>query len=248
MKPSPTSRIVAIALTVVALAGGNLNVARAQSTNKSTWEGSAALGLTLTRGNSKTLLANATVQGSDKWDKNELLLSASVTYGENDNQKTTEAADGNAQYNRLFSERLYGGLKLDLFHDGIADIRYRVTVAPLAGYYFIKSTNVTLSGEVGPGFIYANQGGKTKSYLTARAAERFEYKLSATARVWQTAEFLPQVDNVNNYLLNLEVGAEAGLTKKLSLRAVLQDYYNNRPASGRLKNDLRLITGVAYKF
>lgn len=218
------------------------------TTNKSTWEGSAAAGVTLTRGNSKTLLANVSINGSDKWEKNELLLGASATYGENDNQKNTETADGNAQFNRLFSDRLYAGLKLDLFHDGIADIRYRFTAAPLVGYYFIKGTNATLSGEVGPGYIYSDEGGNTDSYLTLRAGERFEYRLTSTAKMWQSVEYLPQVDDFNNYLLNFEIGAEAALTAKLSLRTVLQDYYNNEPAEGRLKNDLRLIAGVAYKF
>jgi hypothetical protein len=32
------------------------------------------------------------------------------------------------------------------------------------------------------------------------------------------------------------------------LRAVVQDYYNNIPATGRQQNDLRLITGLAFKF
>ena len=238
-----------VATTVLAvLAFGHFTTASAQSTNKSTWEKSASVGLTLTRGNSDTLLANATVQGSDKWDKNELILNGSVTYGTTDSQKTTESADGNGQFNRLFSERWYGGLKVDAFHDGIADIRYRLTVSPMVGYYFVKKTNINFSGELGPAFIYANQGGITKGYVTARAGERFEYKLNSTAKVWQSAEFLPAVDDLSNYLLNTEVGAEASLTAKLSLRAVLQDFYNNRPAAGRLKNDLRLITGIAYKF
>lgn len=239
-------------LIVAILAAGSAGSLRADSsvtaTNKSTWEGSAAAGVTLTRGNSKTLLANVSINGSDKWEKNELLLGASGTYGETDNQKTTETADGNAQFNRLFTERLYGGFKVDLFHDGIADIHYRLTLAPLAGYYFIKNTKMTLSAELGPGYIYQDEGGKTDSYFTMRAAERFEYHLSSNAKLWESLEYLPQVDDWSNYLVNFELGAEAGLTKKVSLRTVFQDFYNNHPAEGRLKNDLRLIAGVAYKF
>jgi hypothetical protein len=48
----------------------------------------------------------------------------------------------------------------------------------------------------------------------------------------------------------VEVGVEAALTKgnKLSLRTVIQDNYNNVPAAGRLRNDLKLIASLAYKF
>lgn len=241
------------ALVLVSLAAATAPAAGADVvTNKSTWEGSAAAGLTLTRGNSKTALASLGLQGSDKWEHNELLLSATLAYGKTGTNTTTEHSDANAQYNRLFTERAYAGLKLDLFHDGIAEIKYRITVAPLVGYYFIKGTNASLKGEVGPAFIYADQGAGTNEtwngYFTARVGERFDWKLNDKAKLWQTAEFLPQVDDLDNYLFNFEIGAEAGLTKRLSLRTVLQDFYNNRPAAGRLKNDVQLIAGVAYKF
>jgi putative salt-induced outer membrane protein YdiY len=58
------------------------------------------------------------------------------------------------------------------------------------------------------------------------------------------------VDKFNNYVINAEIGIEADLTKKkdLTLRAFLQDTYNNEPAAGREKNDARLVTAIAYKF
>jgi len=61
-------------------------------------------------------------------------------------------------------------------------------------------------------------------------------------------EFLPQVDKFKNYLLNAELGAEAALTKKLSLRSYIQDNYVNIPAQGHLKNDVKLIAALGYKF
>jgi hypothetical protein len=50
--------------------------------------------------------------------------------------------------------------------------------------------------------------------------------------------------------VNAEIGVEAALNKsnKLALRSVLDDSFDNEPAAGRLKNDLKLITGITYKF
>ena len=96
--------------------------------------------------------------------------------------------------------------------------------------------------------IFEKQGGNQKTYVALRLAERFEYKLSDRAKIWQSLEYLPQVDRFKNYIVNGEIGVEAGLTQKLSLRAWLQDTYDNEPAAGRLKNDIKLISGVAYKF
>ena len=58
------------------------------------------------------------------------------------------------------------------------------------------------------------------------------------------------MDKFSNYIVNAEVGIEADLTadRKLSLRAVLMDTFNSQPAAGREKNDVKLITAIAYKF
>ena len=224
----------------------------AETSTNSTWTGSSAVGLTLTRGNSKTALANLSLQAKDKWSKNELLLGSSLTYGENAGTETTEAVDANGQCNRLFDERLYGGLKLDVFHDGIADLKYRITIAPVAGYYFVKNANTTLNAEAGPAYIYTDQGrgvNETRNgYPTVRLAERLDQKLSGSAKLWESLEYLPKVQELANYLVNFELGVDAAVTKQISLRTTLQDYYNSRPAAGRFNNDVRLIAGVAYNF
>ncbi len=124
----------------------------------------------------------------------------------------------------------------------------RVRRHPGVGYYFIKDDKTRLSGEVGPGFIFERQGGVNDSYLTLRLAERFEHKFTAKTRLWQSLEFLPQVNDFKNYIINAEIGLETDLTDKMSLRTFLQDTYDNVPAPGRKKNDLQLVTASAYKF
>src|SRR5688572_14449653 len=102
------------------------------------WESSAAAGLTLTRGNSDTLLGNINLATARKWTRDELSFGGSFTYGETESVKTTEALQAFGQYNHLFTERLYGGVRLDGLHDDIADLDYRFTLSPMLGYYFIK--------------------------------------------------------------------------------------------------------------
>jgi putative salt-induced outer membrane protein len=212
------------------------------------WESSAGLGFTLTRGNSDTLLFTGNLQTSKKAVSYEINAGADATYGEIESKKNAESFHGFGQYNRLFAERWYGYFRIDGLHDAIADVEYRFTLGPGLGYYFIKTDQNRLSAEVGPAFIYEKQGSDTKGYFTARVGERFEHKFSEKARLWQTVEFLPQVDDFDNYIINGEIGVETPLTRKLSLRTYLQDTYDNQPAPGRKKNDLKLVTGIAYKF
>ena len=223
---------------------------------KATWETTAAAGLTLTRGNSDSTLATLSANTDGKWYQNELSLGADGTYGRTKapGQATAttsaELLHGFVQYNRLFDGGFYGFGRVEGLHDGVADIRYRVSLSAGLGYYFIKTTNTDLSAEVGPGYVFQKLGDDSTSYAIVRAAEKCHQALSDRARIWETAEILPEVDKLENYIVNAEVGIEADLTrdKKLSLRSYVTDTFNNRPAPGRQKNDMMWVTAIAYKF
>lgn len=212
------------------------------------WEGFITLGFTMTSGNSDSTLFVANAQTQKKWEHDELVFGADGGYGENDSKKSASYAHGFGQYNHLFTERFYGMFRVDALHDDVSDISYRITLSPGVGYYFIKKETTTLAGETGPGVVFERQGGVNDTYMTLRIAERFEHKFKNKARIWQSVEFLPQVDRFSNYLINAEVGVEAPLTEKLSVSIVLQDNYDNEPADGRKNNDIKLISGIKYKF
>src|SRR6185312_9932969 len=249
-----------VSFTIAALAvfgATSSHAAEIPVTSTNHWESSVSAGATLTRGNSDTFLGTLTAATGKKWDQNELAFGADAAYGTTkDNttrQETTsaETVHGFGQYNRLFSERLYGYGRLEGLHDGVAGIRYRLSLGVGPGYYFIKTKTTQLSAEAGPGYIVQKLAGKdSQSYATLRFGEKFNQELSDRARMWQTAEILPQVDDFNNFIVNFEIGVEADLnsSKKLSLRVYLDDTYNNVPAPGRQKNDMKLVAAVAYKF
>jgi putative salt-induced outer membrane protein YdiY len=218
------------------------------------WESTAAAAATLTRGNSESFLATLSLDTKRKWARDEVALGVSGGYGDSKvngvNSKNTEFIQGFGQYNHLFTERIYGGLRLDAQYDGIAGIDYRFKVSPLVGYYLIKNDRMTLTVEGGPSLIYENlKGQPAHGYWAARFAERFDYKLTATTKVWESLEYLPKVDDWSkNYLLNFETGIDTSISKAWSLRVVFQDQYASEPATGRKQNDMRLLAGTAFKF
>jgi len=131
----------------------------------------------------------------------------------------------------------------------VADLQYRVTMGPGAGYYFVKKPNTTLAGELGSSFVNQRLGEVDENYATLRLAERMEHKFgSFNARLWENVEILPQVNQFQNYILNVEVGVESSISKYFSLKTFLVDNFNNKPAAGRQKNDVKLVSGITYKF
>ena len=231
-----------------------LSLSASAQSDTNTWVSSAAFGLTLTRGNSETLLTTIGIDSAKKWNQNEVSLGANGAYGKTtdqdtgDESTTAQTLRGFGQYNRLFTDRFYAYGRLEALHDGVADVEYRVTLSPGVGYYFIKNKTADLSAEVGPGYIIERVAEEDNDYFVLRVAEKFNYKFSDSARLWQSIEILPQVDDFNNYIINGEIGIEAALNKKLSLRSFLQDTYDNQPAPDREKNDLKWVTAIAYKF
>jgi putative salt-induced outer membrane protein YdiY len=218
------------------------------------WETTAAAALTLTRGNSESFMATVSLDTKRKWERDEAMFGVAGGYGEstvNDvNSKNTEFVKGFGQYNHLFTDRFYGGVRLDGEYDGIAGVDYRFKLSPLVGYYLIKDDKMSLAVEAGPAVVWQNlKGEPSESYWAARLGERFEYKLTASTKVWQSVDYIPRVDRWSeDYLLNFEAGIDTAITKHWSLRVVFQDNYASEPAPGRKHNDLRLLAGTAYKF
>ena len=213
------------------------------------WESSIGAGLTLTRGNSSTLLVTGSLQTHKKTPDNEIKLGADGAYGEDSSVENVDTIHGFGQYNHLFTDRFYGYVRAEALHDGIADLQYRVTAGPGAGYYFLKETNTTFAGEFGASYLEQRLGDVDDNYVTLRLAENFEYKFKRFgARFWENVEVLPQVNKFDNYLVNAEIGIESAISQTISLKTYLVDNFNNEPAAGRQKNDVKLISGISYKF
>lgn len=250
------SALVCLAAAAVAVTSAAAANAVTNAPPKSHWESVASADVALTRGNSRSFLATLTLDTKRKWAQDEALLGAGAGYGDdtttiNGKDVTTKTQDylkGYGQFNHLFSERFYAGFRVDGLHDDIADIQYRFTVSPLAGYYLIKETNTSLAVELGPSWVDEKLDDHTDSYLGVRVGQRFEHKFKTGARIWETLEWIPQVDDFSNWILNAEAGVSAPITKSMDVRLVADDNYNNRPAPDRLKNDLRLLAGIGYRF
>lgn len=213
-----------------------------------TWKTSAALGVTLTRGNSDTVTVNGTLDTVRKWAQNEASAGFSVTYGESDGTETANNMAAYGQFNRLFSDRFFVYGRGDFLRDNLADIDYRIALSPGAGYYFLKDNKFTLSGEVGPGYIWEKVGTTTSDYWSLHLAERFTWTINERARLWQSLGYDPEVGDFGNYVVKFEVGVETDILENLSMRVVGIDTYRSEPAAGRVKNDFQLITGIVYKF
>lgn len=210
--------------------------------------GTISAGLTLNSGNSDAKTADVGLESEYNPGSNEWRLAASTAYGEEKSEKSVDNSKAKLNYHRLLTPRVFLFGEGSYARDDIADVSYRYVVSAGPGYYFLKTDTLSLSGELGPGYLWEEVGGVTDDMLTLRVAERLEWKIAADAKLWQSCEYLPAADDFGDYLVNSEIGAEAPLAGRLSLRLLAKHTHDSTPADGREKNDLSIVAGVGFGF
>jgi len=206
-------------------------------------KGKIGLGLDTASGNSEVVALTADLglnyrRGADVYE-----LGAAYGYAETDNEVSRQNSLVSLRYDRTLSERLYAYLRAENAYDKIALIDYRLTVGPGAGVFFIRSDSVSLKGDVGVSYIDQKLrddalANNYDSVTALRLTERLEVKLSETASIWQSAEYLPDTDEFDSYLLNLEAGLETSITGATSLRLVTGSRRQSKPPEGVEKEDI----------
>jgi putative salt-induced outer membrane protein YdiY len=208
------------------------------------WNHSIALGFNHTSGNSDTTLLNLNLNADREKNNNIWQFEFAGAQGESENEKTQDSLDGTAAYKHLISSRAFIGSGLTGLYDQIADIDYRIFIHLSPGYFILKDDIFKFSVEAGPAYIFEETGDQEDNFWAVRTADRFEWKLSESAKLFQTLEYIAAVEDLEDYIINGEVGVEAALTTQLSLVASVKDSYNNIPADDKEQNDVAIITSL----
>lgn len=223
-----------------------VSFAAAEEAKKEGYTTSIAAGVSATDGNSDVKQGTVNVLTEGPLCKGALRAGADFAYGEIGGDTTNENGKAFAGYRQPIQGELYGLLDNTLSYDAIADVDYRLIVAPGLGYNLMNKEKVKLAVEGGPAYVWEEVGNEQDDYLALRFAERYDRKLAGTSKCWQSVEYLPRSDDFDDYLLNAEIGLEGALTEKAALRLVVGDKYDSTPAPGREENDVTVTGSLVY--
>ncbi len=241
-----------IEMTLAAIAGA-ASLAAAQDPAPATWKTSLNLGLSLTEGNSETRVANvALLTEGEKPRLGSVRAGVETHYGEarigDAREKTVENARVFSNVRKMWGDRFFASGDAAVVHDDVARVAYRATLGPGAGVYLVKNDRSSLSVDAGVSYVWEKVAGTRDDFLAVRLAEAFTHQLSATAKLWQSVEALPRIEDFGNYLIKAELGIEAAINARVSLRIALQDQYDSDPAQDSEKNDLSLVAGISLRW
>ncbi len=212
------------------------------------WRRTLEFGISTTRGNSDTLRYDGSLSARKECDKNFYWLKMGGRYGESEGQTDAENAYGEGKYERSLSERMYASVDGHVLHDQIAALAYRARGNLSLGRHFIWTERTVLSVEAGPGYVREKKGGLSEGFMAGRVAQYAEWLVNSSVLVWQSVEYIPNLEDTAIYFMNAEVGLETVLLPNLSLKFVLQDRYDSSPAEGKKSNDLMTTTSLNWSF
>lgn len=216
----------------------------------SVWDKSVLFGLNYTDGNTKTTNINLGGRASRDYENNAWLFQADYNYGsaaDNANDPRKENKNnirGLANYRRILNKVWFAGMGTSFAHDEIADIKYRAILSPGAGAYIVRDEDLKVSLEAGPSYVFEKLGDVSDDFAAARVANRIDWVITPTSKIYQFAEYLASLEDTDQYIVNAEAGLEAAINSSMSLVFAVRDYYINKPAQDRVPNDVITLTSL----
>ena len=212
------------------------------------WDSSIDFGVTLTRGNSETTLVTSTLALSKIKGQDEYNAGLAYSFGDDGGSVITDEITGFFNWNRLATDTTYYGFRLEGRRDDIAEIDYRFQGTLLYGIYAIKNDKTTLAFEGGPGYTVESLDGEDKTYPHFYIGQRASHWMTDNTKLFQSLAAYGSLEDFSDHNLIFTLGVESMMNESLSLKVILEDKYQSEPADGAKQNDLKLISGISYKF
>ena len=134
-----------------------------------------------------------------------------------------------------------------LFADEIADVDYRAMVGAGVAVDLYKTETATFRLEAGVAPMWEKIADESEYYTMGRLAEVAEYYFACGAKVGESLEYLPALNDSDKYLFNAVLGVESPLNNTLSLQFTVKDRYNSLPGDDHEKNDVCATVGIRVK-
>jgi putative salt-induced outer membrane protein len=224
-----------------------------QAAEEPVWQREFSLGYTKSSGNTEASQLSATLSADRKIEHvNEINLKADLFYSSSNGQMDAQRWQGMGRYAFSFGEtkKWYNFYKFEADHDKFANVDYRLIPAAGVGYWLYDLPEMKVMAELAIGFEHTDYSDRSKESNEAILIPRafFEKTFFEDTKFSQDLSLYPALDDFSDYRLHSETALTTALNEKLSLRLSLIDDYNSSPASSAEKNDLRLISSLAYSF
>lgn len=215
------------------------------------WHGSISGGINARGGNTSNQSASARFDVSRKKGPDELMINGDFYFASAENRMTAMKMLGGTRYDHYFEPNnrgWYGLTRFEADQDRFAEINQRLVPAAGPGYAFFNSEDFKIKLEVAGGFAQTNFRDATANRFEGILLPRFLFvsRIYGQSRFTQDVNVFSSMADDGGYRVRSESTVEAPFLDRLKIRLSVIDDYNSNPGADAEKNDLRLISSVAY--
>ncbi len=234
-------------------AGVSLPVQDPKEEPKNVWTGSASVGGIHTSGNSETRNANMTADAVYRREKDRTTLAALWSYSEEKNTTpdwnlTDRRAALKAKYDYFLDKKSYIWANGSIEADEQANIDMRTTLGAGYGYQWRETETFKFSTEIGAAWFKEEYNdGEEDDYMSGRAAYYADWKVSKVWNLLQTTEYFQSLEESEDSYVRVDTRAKAQFSDKMFGQLQWLFDYDNTPATGKDREDHRVLLGVGWK-
>lgn len=214
------------------------------------WEGNMELSYLQTSGNSNSQTLATAGKLVRTFTNSSLTAEAKAIYGEKEGVASDRSWFTLMKYDQNITERASVFVLETVERNVLKGIEFRYSHQGGIGYYFIKAVADTLKVEAGAGYVHEDRIDpfKDHGFPTARLFGDYLHAFDEKNRFEQTVEYLPNLRETKDYLLNEETALITNLMGNLALKVSFTVAFDNLPPPDFQKSDRVFKTAFLYTF
>jgi putative salt-induced outer membrane protein YdiY len=220
------------------------------------WTGNLSAGLTSTHGNTKTETISASANMTKRTEKDRTQISADYAKGEQEDKVTgvDETIEdwwrAKGKYDYFSSKKKYAYVDGRYEKDAVDELDRRMIIGGGGGYQWIESDNMNFSTEIGLASLYEKFDNQTdsNSELSTQLGYNFDKKLTQNTKLDHDLTYYPSLDKFSDYFLTSTLGIRADISSSFFATFKTIFNYDETPAIGSHKTDVKYFLGVGYSF
>jgi putative salt-induced outer membrane protein YdiY len=219
------------------------------------WTGSIVVNGLLSQGNTSSEQLGANLDITRRTEDDRITLGAGYLYGRQKVAGVTSTTDNNwfiaGKYDYFFTTKLYGYANARVEKDTVQNLNIRVTPGVGGGYQWIEAPDFKFNTEAGVSWVYEDFS--TEPTPEENVSIRLAYHLEKgfdddKFKITNNLQYFPSVQDMHDYLLLFDAGLRVALTKTMFSEIKTEVDYDNTPAPGSKRTNVKYILGVGWTF
>ncbi|MBI3805278.1 MAG: DUF481 domain-containing protein [Nitrospirae bacterium] len=214
------------------------------------WKGNLEFSYVETSGNTSSQTLVAAGKAERAFVDSKLSGEVKALYGESHGVASDKSWFATLKYDKNITELTYAFLSETVERNTLKGIEIRYISMLGLGHYFVKTTTDTLKGEAGAGYTRENPIAPLddRGFPSARLFGGYTHAFTEKTRFEQTVEYLPNLKEARDYLMNEETAFITNLMGNLAFKISYAVYYDHLPPPGFKKTDSLFKTALLYTF